>query len=102
MEKISIGDYVYVDFHHKNGTVTQCRGGYVGRWLIKLDDGTNTYASSRDLTVIRSAQPSSSSSRCSVNEKLDLILDYLGIEIDDQPRIIKKEVTDDTISSGKE
>lgn len=46
-----VGDYVYVDYMKRGGTIIEDRGGRVGRWKVKLDDGRICYASSRDLIV---------------------------------------------------
>ena len=92
MSKIYLGDYVVDEYGHK-GHVISCRGGYVGRWQVKGADGNLRYKSSRDLTVIipytkRPTRPSGS--RLTINEKLDLLFEYLDIEIEDIPRIVKR------------
>lgn len=92
MSKIFIGDYVIDEYGHK-GHVVECRGGYVGRWRVKGDDGQLRYKSSRDLTVlvpVDASRPQPTGRRLSVNDKLDLLFDYLGIEIEDTPRIVKR------------
>lgn len=102
MSKIFIGDYVIDEYGHK-GHVVECRGGYVGRWRVKGDDGQFRYKSSRDLTVlipVDGSRPMTTGRRLSVNEKLDLLFDYLGIEIEDTPRIVKR--SDDDEISGAE
>lgn len=100
MSKIFIGDYVIDEYGHK-GHVVECRGGYVGRWRVKGDDGQLRYKSSRDLTVlvpVDGSRPQPTGRRLSVNDKLDLLFDYLGIEIEDAPRIIKRS-SDGEVSS---
>lgn len=57
MTKVNLGDYVYVDHYHKNGTVISDRGGHVGRWFIRFDDGSDGHVSSRDCTVIKYLLP---------------------------------------------
>lgn len=95
MGKIHIGDYVYVEYLHKNGTVVGDRGGHVGRYTIKCDDGECIYSSSRDCTVIKPARPCYPNSRASIEQKLDLLLEHLGLEIDDSIRIVKRGETND-------
>lgn len=85
-----IGDYVYLEKCHKNGTIINDRGGYVGRWLVKTDDGELLHDSTRDLTVIKSARPTPQT-RLSANDKIDLLLEYLGLDIEDEPRVIKRQ-----------
>ena len=101
MSKIYIGDYV-VDEYGNTGNVVFCRGGYVGRWKVKYDSGSIGFKSSRDLTVLATAdcKPKPTGRRLSANEKLDLLFDYLGIEIADTPRIVKR--SDDDEISGAE
>lgn len=98
MSKIYVGDYV-VDEYGNKGHVIKCRGGYVGRWQVKFDSGGIGYNSSRDLTVLATSdcRPTPTSRRLSVNEKLDLLFEYLGIEIADTPRIVKRS-SDDEVS----
>lgn len=99
MSKIFIGDYVIDEYGHK-GHVVECRGGYVGRWRVKGDDGQLRYKSSRDLTVlvpVDGSRPQPTGRRLSVNDKLDLLFDYLGIEVEDTPRIVKR-INDDEVS----
>lgn len=86
MSKVNIGDYVYVDYRHKNGTVIGDRGGYVGRWTIKFDDGETGNASSRDCTIIR---PSTPPPYLTIEQKLDLLLDHLGLRIEVEPQVVK-------------
>ena len=101
MSKISVGDYV-VDEYGNTGHVIFCRGGYVGRWKVKFDGGNIGYKSSRDLKVLATldCKPKPTGRRLSVNEKLDLLFDYLGIEIADTPKIVKR--SDDDEISGAE
>lgn len=80
MSKLHIGDYVYVEYYHKNAILVGDRGGIVGRWLIKMDEGETFHVSSRDCTIIRYGHP------CSVTgdwemleERFDRLLDYLGL-----------------------
>jgi hypothetical protein len=101
MSKILVGDYVE-DEHGRRGYVVECRGGYVGRWLVRLDSGETLYRSSRDIAVLVpsvSRRSEQASRRLTVNEKLDLLFDYLGIEIEDTPKIVKRS-TDDKIQSN--
>lgn len=86
MTKVNIGDYVCVAYLKRNGVVTGDRGGAVGRWRIELDDGTITNASTRDCVIIKSA---TYPARLSADEKIDMLLEHLGLEIKDQPEIIK-------------
>lgn len=95
MSKIHIGDYVYHEYYRTNGTVIGDRGGHVGRYSIKADDGQHYHASSRDLTVIKPARPCYPNSRVSVEQKLDLLLEHLGLEIDDSIRIVNRGETND-------
>lgn len=101
MSKISVGDYV-VDEYGNTGHVIFCRGGYVGRWRVKFDNGSIGYKSARDITVLATSECKAKPTgrRLSVNEKLDLLFDYLGIEIADTPRIVKR--SDDDEISGAE
>ena len=101
MSKIYIGDYV-VDEYGNTGHVVFCRGGYVGRWKVKYDSGSIGFKSSRDLTVLATAdyKPKPTGRRLSANEKLDLLFDYLDIEIADTPRIVKRS-EDDEISGAE-
>lgn len=101
MSKISVGDYV-VDEYGNTGHVIFCRGGYVGRWRVKFDSGSIGYKSSRDLTVLATldCKPKPTGRRLSVNEKLDLLFDYLNIEIEDTPKIVER--SDDDEISGAE
>ena len=101
MSKISVGDYV-VDEYGNTGHVIFCRGGYVGRWRVKFDNGSIGYKSSRDITVLATSECKAKPTgrRLSVNEKLDLLFDYLNIEIADTPRIVKR--SDDDEISGAE
>ena len=101
MSKICIGDYV-VDEYGNTGYVVFCRGGYVGRWKVKYDSGSIGFKSSRDLTVLATVycKPKPTGRRLSANEKLDLLFDYLDIEIADTPRIVKR--SDDDEISGAE
>lgn len=92
MSKITIGDYVYNDYRHENGTVIGDRGGYVGRWVLKLDNGDTVYCSSRDISVIKSAAISLAKSRITTDEKLELLLEYLGLRIEDDPKVTKIKV----------
>ena len=96
MSKISVGDYV-VDEYGNTGHVIFCRGGYVGTWKVKFDSGSIGYKSSRDLTVLATSEckPKPTGRRLSVNEKLDLLFDYLNIEIEDTPRIVKRSDHDE-------
>lgn len=102
MSKIYIGDYV-IDEYGRKAHVIECRGGYVGRWRVKFDDGNFGYKSSRDLTVIVPAdgsRPPQIGRRLTANEKIDLLFDYLGLDVEDTPRIIKR-TSDDEVSSDK-
>ena len=103
MSKICIGDYV-VDEYGNTGHVVFCRGGYVGRWKVKFDSGSIGYKSSRDLTVLATVdcKPKPTGRRLSVNDKLDLLFDYLNIEIADTPRIVSVKRSDDDEISGAE
>lgn len=96
MSKISVGDYV-VDEYGNTGHVIFCRGGYVGRWRVKFDSGSIGHKSSRDLTVLATldCKPKPTGRRLSVNEKLDLLFDYLNIEIADTPKIVKRSDDDE-------
>lgn len=38
MSKVNIGDYVCIEYMHKNGTVIADRGGYVGRWQVMTNE----------------------------------------------------------------
>ncbi len=87
MSKISISDYVYAENHRTNGTVITDRGGHVGRYGIKLDSGDFIYASSRDLTVIKPGLKQTD--RLTNSEKIDLLLEHLGLEIKDEPSIVR-------------
>jgi len=91
MSKIHIGDYVYHDTYRTNGMVIGDRGGYVGRYAIKADNGEHYYASSRDLIVIKCAQPCYPNNRASLEQKIDLLFEHLGLEIDDTIKIVKRE-----------
>lgn len=91
MSKIYIGDYVYHERHRENGTVIGDRGGYVGRYLITSDKGEQYHASSRDLVVIKPARPFRTPSRATIEQKLDLLLEHFGLEIDETIRIVKKQ-----------
>jgi hypothetical protein len=106
--KISVGDYVGIDYLRVFGYVIADRGGHVGRWTIKTTDGDTHHASSRDLRVIRQKEmpthPNCRSAIVYVNkltteQKLDLLLEHLGLTIEDEPRIIeiKKEDGDGSI-----
>lgn len=95
MSKIHVGDYVYHESYRKNGTVISDRGGHVGRYLVLTDNGERYYASSRDLCVIKSVRPCSSS-RASIEQKLDLLLEHLWLEIDDTIRIVEKNSDEKT------
>lgn len=90
MSKVYVGDYVYHENHRQNGTVISDRGGHVGRYLLLLDNGERCHASSRDLTVIKTSR-AYPSSRASIKQKLDLLLDYLGLEIEDTIRVVEKQ-----------
>lgn len=91
MSKISLGDYVYVERRHKNGTVIGKIGGNVGRYTVKLDDGDVLHSSARDLIVIKSNKPKPIySSDISIEHKFSLLLDYLGLELEDDPKIVKR------------
>lgn len=91
MTNLQIGDYIYVDYHHKNGTIIGDRGGAVGRWLVKFDDGASYHVSSRDCTLIKPARVPYPRGRISVEQKLDLLLEHLGLTILDEPKIVKLE-----------
>lgn len=54
--KIKIDDYVRINYLRKRGTVVDDRGGHVGRWKVVCDDGSISYASTRDLSVIEPAE----------------------------------------------
>lgn len=92
MSKLAIGDYVYVDYIQKNGTVIFDRGGAVGRWKVKFDDGDTCHASTRDCTVLKSARPKVVSG-LTVEQKLDLLLDYLELDIQDEPKIVPRKIS---------
>lgn len=89
MSKVQIGDYVYHENHKENGTVINDRGGHVGRWILQADNGQTYYASSRDLTVIKRANPDKRTPGLSANEKIDLLLEHFGLEISVEPEVIK-------------
>jgi hypothetical protein len=91
MSKIQVGDIVYVSYMRKEGTVIACRGGYVGRWQIETDSGEKFYASSRDCVVIKPCKPIYAT-EMTTEEKLDTLLDYLGLEIERKTkiRVVKK------------
>lgn len=91
MTKVNLGDYVYVDHYHKNGTVISDRGGHVGRWFIRFDDGSDGHVSSRDCTVIKSSTSYHSTCRLTTDEKLDLLLEHLGLRIEDSPSVVQVE-----------
>lgn len=89
MSKLNIGDYVYVDYSHRNGTVIGDRGGHVGRWTVKMDDGDTIYISSRECTVIRYANPlPPCSGGCNCAERLDRLMDYLGLQEVTKPETV--------------
>lgn len=89
MSKFNVGDWVFYVLEERAGTVTRIRNGYVGRYLVLFDDNTSRHCSPRDLVLLN--RPQSRPSRITVNEKIDLILDYLGLEIDDEVKLVKKE-----------
>lgn len=91
MSKVHIGDYVYHETYRTNGTVIGDRGGHVGRFTIKADNGEHWHASARDLIVIKSSRPCYPSSRASLEQKIDLLLEHLGLEIDDTIKLVKKQ-----------
>lgn len=86
MSKLNIGDYVNITYTRENGTVIGDRGGHVGRWTVKLDNGDTTQVSSRDAIVIR---PAILPQRLSAHEKIDLLLEHLGLEIKVEPEVVK-------------
>lgn len=88
MSKFNIGDWVFYVLGEQAGTVIRIRNGYVGRYLVLFDDDTSRYYSPRDLILLNRLQ--SRTSRITVNEKIDLILEYLGLEIDDEVKLVKK------------
>jgi hypothetical protein len=91
MSKITIGDYVYVDYLHKNGTVIGDRGGYVGRWTVKHDDGDVSHVSTRDCVIIKPANKRvTTDGRLSADEKVDLLIEYFGLKVVvDEPRLVE-------------
>lgn len=86
MSKLNIGDYVHISYTRQNGTVIGDRGGHVGRWTVKLDNGEVAYCSSRDTIVIK---PALAPQRLSAHEKIDLLLEHLGLEIKVEPEVVK-------------
>ena len=91
MSKVYKGDYVYHLRSEQNGYVVADRGGYVGRWQVRLDNGSTHYASSRDLIILNPIdnRPRVYNSRLSTAEKLDLLLEHLGLSIEAEPRVIE-------------
>lgn len=86
MGKLNIGDYICVAYTRENGVVIGDRGGHVGRWTVKLDNGGVSHVSSRDAIVIR---PAVHPQRLSAHEKIDLLLEHLGLEIKVEPEVVK-------------
>lgn len=86
MGKVNIGDYICIAYTRENGTVIGDRGGHVGRWTVKLDNGGLSNVSSRDCIIIK---PSLRPQRLSAHEKIDMLLEYFGLEIEDEPKIKK-------------
>lgn len=86
MSKLNIGDYINVSYTRENGTVIGDRGGHVGRWTVKLDNGEVTHVSSRDAIVIKQALIPQ---RLSAHEKIDLLLEHFGLEIKVEPEVVK-------------
>lgn len=93
MSKFNVGDWVFSTLEERAGTITRVRNGYVGRYFVLFDDNTSRHCSPRDLVLLN--QPQSRPNRITVNEKINLILDYLGLEIDDEVKLVKKEIQDE-------
>lgn len=100
--KFKLGDDVLVIDYHRNETVAHARvidwrGGGVGPYYIQITKniggnytvGEKTYKSGRDMKLLYRPEPPVVRSYLSTDEKLDLLLEHLGLRIEVEPQVIK-------------
>lgn len=107
--KFKIDDEVLVIDYHRNKTVAHARvidwrGGGVAPYRIEITknlDGNHTigskcYESGRDMKLLYRQKQPASSYHLSADEKLDLLLEHLGLRIEVEPQVIR--ITDEKAS----
>ena len=100
--KFKLGDEVLVIDYHRNKTVAHARiidwrGGGVAPYRIEIThnlDGNHTigskyYMSGRDMKLLYRQEQRTPSYHLSTDEKLDLLLEHLGLRIEVEPQVIK-------------
>ena len=109
--KFKLGDEVLVIDYHRNETVAHARilgwrGGGVAPYYIEITEniggrhpvGSRQYMSGRDMKLLNRPESPVRSRYLSTEEKLDLLLEHLGLRIEVEPQVVK--VVDDEKASN--